>query len=294
MSISAPLIFCNILIIFLRSGVERIMNLMLDCIMELPNIGQLNLGNAGFSVDNNTGHVNYAYITTEISARNLSQLHDQANPPPFHVVMWQGQGVRPPIPQPTPQSLQQLNQLRKMLTRDYDALCPTQLPYKCRIPTASIVPDLSINITEQVNTLSHIQEQYMVNWKFAGIIVDLVGKKDVWGHLAESFKGTIAACNGLSFMDRTYLAVIGECTASIYKFERSVDNKIGSTRQDFNFDGTTGNIAATQAQNQTAAWVSFFRTMYRYKFHVYHCQYSYATKTVVKRDLKSKSGMQYC
>lgn len=119
-------------------------------VYEYQHLQQFNPGNTTVSVDQGTGHVYYAYISTELTPDELAEIHDLAHPPPFHTVPWFGVGVMPPGPAPDANAEAELRQVRKMLMRDFDALCPTQLPFKCRVPNTYVLPDLKLTFARTV------------------------------------------------------------------------------------------------------------------------------------------------
>ena len=252
----------NVLISFLlsnfRNGWAYLLSQILDGIyadiITPANVTNANTMTNVLSVCSNTKHIAYGYIATNMTAQELGDMHDAAVPPRFFTRTTNAQnyiGINNPLPDPA--AVEDLYTVRKLLSLDHDPTCTNPTGFKCKMPTKSIVPDIVLNIEEDpfmnlVNTME-------VN----GVIIDIVGSKDVWGRDEVSWKGALAATNALNFMERSYLLLVHTSSLDLMQFTRNATNKrIDVTKQTFEIDGIS---SRRQNQNESTEFIRMMRAL---------------------------------
>lgn len=120
--------------------------------------------------------------------------------------------VQPATIPPLPPHACRMQTLQSALKRDYDAKCPDIAHAKCVLPTAFWLPD--VTLAYQTNPMAAGNEDV------AGIVIEVVGEKDVWGKNEEKYKGILSAAAALAFMNRSYALFVYAKHAEFYKLTR--------------------------------------------------------------------------
>ena len=141
----------------------------------------------------------------------------------------------------------------KTLKRDFDITCSNDVPNKCKVPTASTQPDVVVyTVYDHVNgqlpplpgqVLGQQQQPYQSGAQIhvPGIVIEVIGGKDLWGKFSEMYKGVLGALGSLPSLERAYLLQVRTVGATLYCLERDpASNKIEVSGEEFPFSGPQG------------------------------------------------------
>jgi len=291
-----------------RRGLAGLFETMKDLFIQQMNVNNVNhaalLRHCNFVIHSSCSVMQVAEISTSISTTELNHLQQEAYPPPFfttHLYPPPGLGNIAPVagaPVPVPNSVALLKCIKRLLSRDHDVLCPAPVIQKCKVPVTGIKPDLMWTLKYGVagimqNQPVHNVQPMHTRFQIDGLIVEVVGKKDVWGNKEAIRKGIVAAINTLAFLERSYLLIIHPAMAELYQLCRNPQTgRIDIVKEHYKIDGLSEVPNTANPGVIPPAGSNFIRLMKRCYEAVLDCfvtQWPYIPAAIVQH---SNNGLQ--